>query len=233
MPEAVRQTVPTHLLRPASPRRHHWRRWVIASVGIILVVSIVGIVALLLAPAPSPLTLPMPGQTAAGAIAPIDGSWTAGQGSIAGYRVQEEFMGIGNTVVGRSTVVAGTVVISQGEVSSASFRVDLATVEAGGKPQPQLAGIMDTTMYPDATFRLTTPIVLSVPPTVNKSFIFDAIGLLTMHGTTRAVTVAITARYTGSILEATGSIPVDFSQWNIQSPVENSGDVEFLLMLRR
>ncbi len=142
-------------------------------------------------------------------------------------------MGIGNTVVGRSTVVAGTVVISQGEVSSASFRVDLATVEAGGKPQPQLAGIMDTTMYPDATFRLTTPIVLSVPPTVNKSFIFDAIGLLTMHGTTRAVTVAITARYTGSILEATGSIPVDFSQWNIQSPVENSGDVEFLLMLRR
>ncbi len=92
---------------------------------------------------------------------------------------------------------------------------------------------MDTKTYPDATFMLTTPIVLRVPPTVNKSFVFEAIGLLTMHGTTRMVTVAITARDTGSILEATGSIPVHFSQWNIQSPVENSGDVEFLLMLRR
>jgi polyisoprenoid-binding protein YceI len=199
----------------------------------ILVVVIVGIVALVLAPAPSPLTLPRPGQRAAGAIAPIDGSWTAEQGSVAGYRVQEEFLGIGNTVVGRSTAVTGRVVISLGEVSSASFRVDLATVEAGGKTQPQLAGIMDTKMYPDATFMLTTPIVLRVPPTVNKSFVFEAIGLLTMHGTTRMVTVAITARDTGSILEATGSIPVHFSQWNIQSPVENSGDVEFLLMLRR
>jgi polyisoprenoid-binding protein YceI len=198
-----------------------------------LALAIAAIVAILLTPAPSPLTLPTLTGTAAGAIAPIDGSWTVGQGSVAGYRVQEEFLGLGNTIVGRSTGVTGTVVIINGEVSAASFRVDLAAVEAGGKTQPQLAGIMDTTMDPDATFTLTRPIAPSETPTANTSFVFEATGLLTMHGTTRLVTVAITARYTGSLLEATGSIPVRFSQWNIQSPVQNTGYVEFLLILRR
>ncbi len=233
MTEAVRQAAPTHLLRPAPVRRHHWWRWVVAALAVILALTIAGILALLLAPAPSPLTLPRLTETASGAIAPLNGSWTAGHGSVAGYRVKEEFLGLGNTVVGRSTAVTGTVVIIQDEVSSASFRVDLTAVETGGKTQPQLAGIMDTKVYPDATFTLTKPIEPSVSPRIDKSFVFDATGLLTMHGTTRAVTVAITARYTGSLLEATGSIPVLFSQWNIRSPVENSGDVEFLLILRR
>jgi hypothetical protein len=56
-----------------------------------------------------------------------------------------------------------------------------------------------------------------------------------MHGTTHRVTFQATARYGGSLLEAAGSIPVLFPDWNIHTPefLQNHGLLEFLLVLRR
>jgi polyisoprenoid-binding protein YceI len=69
---------------------------------------------------------------------------------------------------------------------------------------------------------------------MNKTFTVKATGLLAMHGITRPVTFEVTARYSGSLLDASGSIPVLFSDWNIHAPqfLQNHGLLEFLLILR-
>jgi hypothetical protein len=61
-----------------------------------------------------------------------------------------------------------------------------------------------------------------------------------MHGKTRSVTLAIAARYNGSVLEAAGSTPITFSGWNIQAPsygslisLQNHAVVEFSIVLHR
>jgi hypothetical protein len=61
-----------------------------------------------------------------------------------------------------------------------------------------------------------------------------------MHGESHSVAFAITARYSGSVLDAAGSIPVEFSEWNIQAPsygsvisLQNHAVVEFSVVMHR
>jgi polyisoprenoid-binding protein YceI len=221
-------------------RKRHWWRWSAAIAATILVLGGVGVFVALkvfIGPTPAPLALSPLSATGAGTSSfSIDGTWTVGSGSLAGYRVGEDLLWQRGSVVGRTGAVTGTVVIAYTEVSSASFRVDLTTVKANGKTQPQLAGILGTTIYPDATFTLTTPIVTNPEPTINKTFTANATGSLAMHGVTRSVTFELTARYSGSVLEEAGSIPVVFSNWNIKGPgwpLQSHGVVEFVLVMHR
>jgi polyisoprenoid-binding protein YceI len=219
-------------------RKRHWLRWVAAGLATVLVLAFAGtyvFIHSLAGPVPAPLALPkLTSATAGTGSTPIDGTWAAGKGSLAGYRVREEFLGSGNSLVGRTTGVTGKVVIAHNDLSAASIRIDLTTVTAGGKAQPQLTKILDTARFPVATFALTKPIVLGSGPVMNQTFRVRAAGVLTMDGITRPVTFEATARYSGSLLEAAGSIPVLFSDWNIHTPqlLQNHGLLEFLLVLR-
>ena len=234
----VRQISRSHQDRTVTARKkHRWLRWVVASMGTVLVLAVAGtfvFIHFLGSPVPAPLALPKLTAAAAGnASAPINGTWMTGKGSLAGYRVREDFIGPGSSMVGRTSAVTGEVVIAHAEVTSASFRIGLTTVTVNGKAQPQLAKILDTASFPDATFTLTKPITAGSGLVMNKTFAVQATGLLTMHGTTRPVTFQATARYSGSLLEA-GSIPVVFPDWNIHTPefLQNHGLLEFLLVLR-
>jgi polyisoprenoid-binding protein YceI len=238
MTEMVRQSSRTRHVQVEPARKHRWLRWVAAGLATVVVLAFAGTFAFihLGGPVPAPLALPKLNAAAAGkGSTPVDGTWTAGKGSLAGYRVREEFFGPGNSLVGRTSAVTGKVVIAHNDVTSASFRVDLTTVTASGKAQPQLAKIIDTASFPDATLTLTKPIVTGSGLVMNKTFRVKATGMLAMHGTTRPVTFQATARYSGSLLEAAGSIPVLFSDWNIHAPefLQNHGLLEFLLVLRR
>jgi polyisoprenoid-binding protein YceI len=237
----------TDLIRQSPSQQHqvlarqrHWWRWAAAIAATILVLGVAGVFVALkifIGPTPAPLALPPLSSGGAGtSSSSIDGTWMVGSGSLAGYRAGEDFLWQHSSVVGRTSGVTGTVVIANTQVSSASFRVDLTTVTANGKTQPQFAGILDTKSYPAATFTLTAPIVASTVPTINKAFTATATGLLAMHGVTRPVTFELTARYSGSVLEEAGSIPVVFSNWNIKGPgwpLQSHGVVEFLLVMHR
>jgi polyisoprenoid-binding protein YceI len=165
----------------------------------------------------------------------IDGTWTVANGSSAGYRVPEEFLWQHGTLVARTTAVTGKLVIAHAEVSSATLRVDLSKVTAGGKTPSGLAGILDTASHRGALFTLTKPIVIGSAPAINATFTASATGLLAMHGTTHLVTFAVAARYAGSQLEAAGSIPIVLSDWDIKAPfaVQDQGSAEFLLLMQR
>jgi polyisoprenoid-binding protein YceI len=205
-------------------------------------------------PAPAPLTLPPlktttsiskattttkgGSSTAAG----LTGTWVVGNGSEAGYRVQEVLAGQKNTAVGRTSHVTGTISLEGSTVTSASLLVDLRTVHSDQSQRDvQFNGrIMDTAEYPDATFKLTKPLALGSIPAVDKTITETATGTLTMHGATRPVTFTVEARYTGSEIQVSGAIPIVFSDWNIANPsfagfvtTQNHGLLEFLIIARR
>src|ERR1039457_1190901 len=234
----VKQSSKTHQDRAAPARKHRWLRWAAAGLATVVVLAFVGtfvFIHFLAGPVPVPLALPKLTAAAAGTgSAPVSGSWAAGEGSLAGYRVREDSLGPGNTMAGRTSAVTGTAVIAHNEVSSASFRVGLTAVTVNGKAQPQLAKILDTASFPDAAVTLAKPAAAGSRPGMNKTFRVQAAGLLDMHGITRPVTFEVTARYSGSLLEAAGSIPVLFPGWNIPPPqcLQDHGLLEFLLVLR-
>jgi len=189
-------------------------------------------------PAPAPLQLPPLGlATPSASNASPDGTWMAGDGSVAGFRVPESFLTQSGTIVGRTSAVTGSLVIAHNEISSGSFQVDLTklSVVVQGKQNTTIYQVLDTSRYPQATLTLTQPIVFASLPTTGQTISSHATAALTLHGVTRPVTFTVMARSNGSVLQALGSASVLVSQWGIQPPVgiHDNATIEFLLVLHR
>jgi polyisoprenoid-binding protein YceI len=223
----------------SSRRRRRWP-WILAgAVVLILVLIAAAIWAFVAQPAPAPLTLPR--AAAAAPSGPANGTWSVAPGSVAGFRVPESALGISNDVVGRTSAVTGTMVISSGRVTSAQFRVTLAAIMVGGKSQPQLAKSLGTRQHPAAVFTLTRPATLSPAFASGAVITVRANGTLAMNGVVRSVTFTISGRRAGPELQVAGSVPVAFSGWNIKGPggagflgsLADHGVAEFRLDLRR
>ena len=179
-----------------------------------------------------------PAQTAAGA---IDGTWKVTTGSEVQYRVQEVLNGQDNEATGDTTAVTGELVIAGAAVSSASFTVDMKQVSSDeSRRDGQFQNrIMETSTFPTATFELTTPIELGSIPENGVEITVKATGQLTLHGTTNTVTFDLLARRNGAHIEANGTIPITFSDYDIDNPsggpasVGDNGDLEFLLVFTK
>jgi polyisoprenoid-binding protein YceI len=230
---------PARMAPGRSPSKRHWWRWILAGVAVLagLVVAAVAMF-VKLQPSPAPLTLPAAAGAPAG---PLDGTWDAAAGSVAGFRVQESALGVSNDVVGRTNAVNGAISVHNGKVTAAMFRIDLTAIKVNGKAQPQFATSLDTRDHPGATFTLTRPVTLSTAFASGAAITTTAAGHLTMHGASRLVTVTISCRRDGSALQAAGSIPIAFSGWGIKGPagfgflgsLADHGVAEFLLILHR
>jgi len=195
-------------------------------------------------PAPAKLSLSTPTSappvTASGTPAPLAGTWKVGTASTAGYRIRETLFGQHSTAVGRTHTVTGTMTIVGTTVTRASVTVDMTSIASDRSVRDsQFQGrIMDTSTYPTATFVLTTPIDLQPVPKDGIIKSYAATGKLTLHGTTRTVTIPLTAKRVGNTLEVQGILTVTFSDYNIDNPsggpasVGNSGQMEFLLALQ-
>src|SRR6266567_3762474 len=159
-----------------------------------------------------------------------------------GYRVNEVLLGQNATAVGRTTSVTGHLTIQGTSATAASFSVPMATVHSDkSQRDDQFDGrIMDVAQYPTATFTLTSPVDLAPLPATGAVKSYTAHGKLTLHGTTRAVTITLTAERVGAQLKVAGQIPVLFSDYNIQNPslggfvtTQDHGLLEFLLVFAR
>jgi polyisoprenoid-binding protein YceI len=179
--------------------------------------------------------------TAAGATTEVpvslDGTWLAGAGSQAGYRVKEILFRQSVEAVGRTGNVDGALELAGTTVKSAAISIDLASVQSDeDRRDSQFRGrIMNVTQYPTATFTLTSPIDLGALPEDGSTITVPATGDLTLHGTKKAVTLDVTAKRAGGVISVNGTIPVVFSDYSIPSPsfgpasVEDHGDIEFLV----
>ncbi len=197
--------------------KHRWTRRILFGVVAQLALVIVGSWALInFQPTLAPLALST--ASPAAPAGPLDGTWAVSAGSVAGFRVPETAFGMSNDVVGRTTAVSGTVVISGDRVTSATFRVDLAAVKVNGKTQPQFAKSLDTQRFPDATFTMTKSVELGSSFASGATVTVTAAGRLTMNGVAHLVTATLSARRDGAALQAAGSIPVTFSAWGVKGP---------------
>ncbi len=226
-------------LRAKPSRRRHWWRWVLGGLLVLVVLVVVGVVAAVeFQPSQPPLALP--GGTAAAPSGPLDGTWRVTTGSVVGFRVRESILGVGNDVTGRTSDVTGTAVLTGGQVTHTTFQVNLGAIKVDGKTrQPQLVRSLGVMAHPVATVTLTRPVPLPAAFSLGAVITWTAAATLTLNGITRPVTVTLSARRDGPVIEAAGSLPVAFGDFRITGPrgygifgsLADIGTAEFLLIL--
>jgi polyisoprenoid-binding protein YceI len=180
-------------------------------------------------------------DTVPAAITDVSGTWTIGTDSVVGYRVEEILFGQNVTAVGRTSAVAGSLTFENDSLTAASFEVDMATIESDdSRRDRQFAGrIMDVATYPTATFTLDAPIALPAGALDGAPVTLDATGSLTLRGTTKSVTIPLTATLTPSGIDVRGEYEVVFADWQIPDPslpgisTEDRGILEFALIAVR
>ena len=221
-----------------SPRRRRWWRWILGGVAAVVVLAVAATGAVVeLTPGPAPLALP---KNAAAPSGPLDGTWQVTKGSVAGFRVRETIIGFSNDVTGRTSDVTGTLTVSGAQVVRATFRVSLDAITVNGKArQPQLVQSLDTAAHPIAAVTLSGPVALPAAFSTGATVTRTAPASLTLNGTTRPVTVTLSARRDGTAIDAAGSLPVAFTDFGIKAPrgygvfgsLAGNGKAEFLLIL--
>jgi polyisoprenoid-binding protein YceI len=231
-------------LRPAGAlqakplRRRHWLRWTIGGLFALVVLVVVAAVAFIgLQPSQPPLALP---AAAAAPVGQLDGAWHVATGSVAGFRVRESFLGVGNDITGRTGDITGTAVVTGDQVARATFRVGLGAITVNGKAhQPQLAASLGVAAHPVATVTLAHPVRLPTAFSAGETVTQMVPASLTLNGLTRSVTLTLSARRDGTSIEAAGSLPVAFAGFGIKRPsaygvfgsLADNGTAEFLLVL--
>jgi polyisoprenoid-binding protein YceI len=166
----------------------------------------------------------------------LTGDWSIGDGSTAGYRVDEVLNGTDVTVVGSTDQVSGTITVDGTSITAATIDVDVASIatDSGNRDDYFRGTAMQVNRFPTATFTLTEPIEAAVPSDGEVASV-DATGELTLHGVTKTVSVPLQAALSGDGVQVSGSIPVTFSDYGVEAPdlgfvsVEDQGTVEFLV----
>lgn len=186
------------------------------------------------------------------AAAGLDGTWSVDpsvgsfddfSGSFVGYRVREELATVGATeAVGRTPDVSGTLTLEGTRITAVEITADLTTLRSDERMRDgQLSRQgLETSQFPSATFRLTTPIDLGSLPAEGQAIEATATGELTLHGQTRSVEVPVQARLQGGVITVAGSLPIVFADFGMERPramivlsVEDRGTMELQLHFTR
>lgn len=202
---------------------------------------------------PTPVSLPSalavgaaasddPGSTGSTAgVGGLEGAWTvAASGSFVGYRVQEQLVGIGaNTAVGRTSSVTGSLTASGTTITAVEMSADLTTLKSDSDQRDGRLRDdgLQTSRFPTATFKLTTPIELGSVPAEGQTVNATATGDLTIHGTTKSIQIPIQAQLKSGVVTVVGSIDIVFADYGFSGPtsfkvlsVEDHGIMEFQLV---
>ena len=174
-------------------------------------------------------------DTSIGSFSDFSSSWV-------GYRVNETLAGNrANTAVGRTPDVSGTLAMSGTQITTVEVTANLQALKSDddrrdGQLQRQA---IQTSQFPDATFKLTGLVELGTLPTDGQTITATATGELTLHGVTRTVDVPIEARLSGDVVTVAGSIAIQFADYDIERPtsfvvlsIEDHGVMEFQLHFR-
>ncbi len=191
----------------------------------------------------------IPAGAPASAPASFDGSWqvndslgsmTDFSASWAGYRVQEQLVGVGgHTAVGRTPKVSGSMTLTGASISDVQITADLTALASDdpNRDNQLRRQAINTDTYPTATFKTTQPIDLGTLPADGKIVSVTATGALTIHGTTRTVQIPLQAQRQGGIIAVAGSVPIVFGDYGFQGPnsfsvlsVDDHGTMEFHLL---
>jgi polyisoprenoid-binding protein YceI len=174
---------------------------------------------------------------------PSIGSFSDFTSSFVGYRVQEELANVGAaTAVGRTPNVTGTLEMDGTTITGTRITADLTTLQSDNSMRDGQLGrqALETDTYPTATFVLTQPIELGSLPAEGATISVTAIGDLTLHGTTRSVSIPLEGRRSSGVVTVVGQLPIAFADYGIESPrsmmvlsVDDHGVMELQLHFTR
>lgn len=160
----------------------------------------------------------------------LAGTWKVTTGSLAGYRVQELFVGetSKHVAVARTSSVGGGLTVSGDssgyQVSGITLTADLTSLhsvdQVVGRNVTQRDGIvsrqLDVQQFPNATFTATS---VSVPGTVTTAQVDVTVaGKLAVHGVTKDVTVIAKAHVVGDKIEIAGSTTINMNDYGVTPP---------------
>jgi polyisoprenoid-binding protein YceI len=168
---------------------------------------------------PAELSFEQRDQALAATSANDEGSWTIGQPSLAGYRVNEVIAGQDKVAVGRTSVVDGSFVVSGGMVTAAEVNVDVASMASDSERRDaQFHGrIMASEEFPVATFTLTDPV--PVPAFAEGTGATASVaGTLSIRGVDLPVSFDVAIRRTGATIELVAKTTVIFADFGIPNP---------------
>ncbi len=167
------------------------------------------------------------------------GSFTDFTSAFVGFRIDEELASVGGqTVVGRTPAVTGTLEFEGTTITSTQILVDMTglTTDSGSRDRQIKSQSIETNTFPEALFSLTSPIELGTLPGDGVDVNFDATGDLTVHGVTRSVTIPLNAKVVGTVIVVTGEFNLLLSDYDIAAPqaaivltVQDNADMEFQL----
>jgi polyisoprenoid-binding protein YceI len=190
----------------------------------------------------TPIAATSPAVTPA-ATASLTGSWTVTTGSLAGYRINELFVGQSSKhqAVARTSTVSGGLTVSGDstgyQVSSLTFTADLTSLHSvdtvAGRDVTQRDGVvnrqLDVQQFPTATFAATSA---SVPGGItNQAVDVSVTGKLTIHGVTKDVTIKAKAQLVGGKAEIAGSTSISMTDYGVSPPQMPFVTVDSTLLL--
>lgn len=168
-------------------------------------------------------------DVAAQPTAGVDGTWSiqAGPDVFAGYRIDEHtVVGIDNTAVARTEGIEGSMVVAGNRITEVSVTADMTGLVSqdsqvpgvGNRDAAMRTAGLETDAFPTASFRLTEPIDLGSVPASGQELTVEARGELVLHGVAREVSVPISARWNGEVVDLTASAPIPLADFGIEQP---------------
>jgi polyisoprenoid-binding protein YceI len=197
------------------------------------------------APAQTPVSSTAGGSGGLTGVWKVDlsiGSFSDFSGSFVGYRVQEQLVNVGgNTAVGRTSNVSGTLNLDGTTVSSATFSAQLSGLTSDdSRRDGRVDDALDVRQHPAATFVLGTPIELGSIPRAGQEVQATASGKLTIRGVTRDVAFPVTAALNGDVLTVKGSLEILLAEFGVPKPssflvlsIADNATIEVQLQLTR
>jgi polyisoprenoid-binding protein YceI len=199
------------------------------------------------APAPFRL-LAARDPVAVSSAASLAGTWKIAAGSQAGYRVREKLATLPaeSDAVGRTSQITGSATFAQSggalRVTAASFVTNVESLTSDSSMRDEhirTIGIQSAT-YPTSTFKLTKP--LTLPASALKGGVVHTTitGDVTMHGTTKLLTIPLELTLSSSKIRAVGSYTFPWGLFKMSPPdyagfvtVASTATMEFDLQLTR
>jgi polyisoprenoid-binding protein YceI len=235
------------------------RKLIVAAAAAVVVILLAGVGGYVyffsnLRSSPTTLGLSASPSPAANATSGLAGTWKVTTGSLAGYRVQELFVGetSKHLAVARTSIVGGGLTVSGVSSDGSGYEVSGITLTAGlsslqsvdqvaGRNVAQRDGIvsrqLDVQQFPNATFAAASA---SVPAAVTTSPVDVTVaGKLTIRGVTKDVTVSAKAQVVGDKIEIAGTTAINMTDYGVPPPqfpfttVDPAATIDFDVFLVR
>ncbi len=190
--------------------------------------------------------------TGSSGAASLAGTWKVAQGSLAGYRVKEQFAGQTSThdAVSRTSTISGSLTVQDAATGLTATGLQFTVRVADLQSVDQVAGFnvsqrdrivsqsLSVSQYPDATF-VAQSVAVPVSLESGQAQTLTIPGQLTVHGVTKPEQLSVQVQLNGSQVQAAGSTSFAMTDFAVQPPqvpittVNPQVTVEFQLVLAK